>query len=405
MIWRYKMDYSTLEELMAIQKKTESSQVKKTLFKKEMKQLLYEEGFTIQAEEYIFRGFSFGGADVVLDFMKSKPIEEQKSIFNAVVNGVLYKGNDKGISFKFLIALLGALINDNDEHIEIIEEVIKCSLKKSRNKEQMLFKDASSTVEKYLVCAISSDAVLPDLSKMLIKPFTITCFKSLISELIQPIRVSKSNDIKTLEKIKLWVASTDDKVETINSDHRPIAKSSDMEEASTKTNTKNKHSSKPEQLREIADYLDNIEKNKSKAVNELLKLELDKAKLEKKIEQIEQEFQILQIKLKDTLEQKEQLYSDTILKKSEIEERNKEVMELKSEIKKRDAVLSVFEAEKNSSQQEQLKSIASKLKIDYRDFIDAIDMEMTIDLGENLRQQLLQVFKTLKKNGIEIQER
>ena len=49
---------------------------------------------------------------------------------------------------------------------------------------------------------------------------------------------------------------------------------------------------------------------------------------------------------------------------------------------------------------EQLNIIASKLSIEYKDFVDALEMEMTIELGENMREQLRTVFNILEKQGI-----
>lgn len=52
--------------------------------------------------------------------------------------------------------------------------------------------------------------------------------------------------------------------------------------------------------------------------------------------------------------------------------------------------------------EEQLNKLASKLRVDYRDFCDAKDIDMTIDLGENMREQLSAVFSILEKNGIKL---
>ena len=44
--------------------------------------------------------------------------------------------------------------------------------------------------------------------------------------------------------------------------------------------------------------------------------------------------------------------------------------------------------------------LAANLRVDYRDFHDADKMPMTVDLGENMRLQLENVFKVLQKCGI-----
>ena len=44
--------------------------------------------------------------------------------------------------------------------------------------------------------------------------------------------------------------------------------------------------------------------------------------------------------------------------------------------------------------------VKHQLQVEYRDFQDAKDMEMTIDLGENMRIQLEAIFRVLKKNDL-----
>lgn len=48
------------------------------------------------------------------------------------------------------------------------------------------------------------------------------------------------------------------------------------------------------------------------------------------------------------------------------------------------------------------KRLSSHLKVEYRDFLDAVDLPMDVDLGENMREQLKNVFKILKSNGINL---
>lgn len=47
--------------------------------------------------------------------------------------------------------------------------------------------------------------------------------------------------------------------------------------------------------------------------------------------------------------------------------------------------------------------IRSKLQIEYDDFMSAVDMPMSIELGENLRDQMKNIFKALEKLGIKFE--
>lgn len=51
---------------------------------------------------------------------------------------------------------------------------------------------------------------------------------------------------------------------------------------------------------------------------------------------------------------------------------------------------------------EAMRRISRKLGIEYQDYRDALDVEMSVDLGENMRLQLGEVFKILKENGFDL---
>lgn len=54
---------------------------------------------------------------------------------------------------------------------------------------------------------------------------------------------------------------------------------------------------------------------------------------------------------------------------------------------------------------EEKNRIASTLKLEYKDFINSLDMPMTEELGLCYRDMLEDIFKKLKKNGIDVSSR
>jgi hypothetical protein len=73
---------------------------------------------------------------------------------------------------------------------------------------------------------------------------------------------------------------------------------------------------------------------------------------------------------------------------------------LQSEVKDQKQFSDTISRNREKKSEEFLNRLASKLKIDYQDYCDARDLDMTIDLGENMREQLGEIFSILKKNGI-----
>ena len=65
-------------------------------------------------------------------------------------------------------------------------------------------------------------------------------------------------------------------------------------------------------------------------------------------------------------------------------------------------VLAIWQANAEQEKKEILCNIARRLQVEYTDFMDIQDTEMSIDLGENLRNQLSTVFKALQKCGVNL---
>jgi len=60
----------------------------------------------------------------------------------------------------------------------------------------------------------------------------------------------------------------------------------------------------------------------------------------------------------------------------------------------------VLSRDRSKQADEVLQRVAAKIKVEYRDFLDAIEVPMSCDLGENLRLQLQSVFDILEKGGM-----
>ena len=162
---------------------------------------------------------------------------------------------------------------------------------------------------------------------------------------------------------------------------------------------------KVEELKAIADYLAETERKCKTLDSECERLKAEISSLEQKSKKLGADLEREKATSAELTEKKETYYSQTLSLKSELADTNKKIDNLTKELEKHNTVLSVFESDKQNSQQEQLNSIASKLRSEYKDFTDALGMEMTVDLGENMRQQLVAVFKILSKNGIDIEGR
>ena len=65
-------------------------------------------------------------------------------------------------------------------------------------------------------------------------------------------------------------------------------------------------------------------------------------------------------------------------------------------------LVDMLDQDKARQGDEAMTRIARKLRVEYQDYQDAVGMDMNVDLGENMRLQLGEVFKILKENGFEL---
>lgn len=396
------MDISKLNEFNSITKKAEAAQTKKIGFQEELIKLLNEEGYSVAAEKFLFEGFLLGGANAFVRFLKTKTGSDKDNIYHDFTSGYMFNKNEKGISFKIITALFGLLINERDQNTEIISDIVRRMNGLSKNKENKRHSDASKTIEKYLVCLMNPDIVLPDLSQLGLMPAALEKFRELMNDALCEMKPSSPREVANSEKIKYWITGN---VSNDSKSELQIKENEKAKESIISYKVDEKKQSRVHQLISLAKYLESLEKENEnlKKKNDLLKNECEGYVA--KNELVIKENENLRVSLIKQTSQIEELHQEKLSLKIEIDEKNNQISKMNEDIKKRNAVLSVYETDKKNSQMEQLNAIASKLKVEYIDFLDATEMEMTVDLGENMRQQLYSIFKILMKNGVDLERR
>lgn len=86
--------------------------------------------------------------------------------------------------------------------------------------------------------------------------------------------------------------------------------------------------------------------------------------------------------------------------RTEIEKKDEQIEALQAEIASRKEDYDRLETTLSKQQRALLNRLAQDLGIVYADFQDAQLLEMSVDLGENLRDELADVFRMLKKYGV-----
>ena len=134
----------------------------------------------------------------------------------------------------------------------------------------------------------------------------------------------------------------------------------------------------------------------------LLELQDKEASLTSRLNDAEKKNAENQNELKEVHSQRIMLSQKCTQLESETREKDRIILEKDTEISERIKMSEMLSRDRSRQADETLQRLASKIRIEYRDFEDAINAEMTVDLGENLRLQLLNIFEILEKGGMKI---
>ena len=134
----------------------------------------------------------------------------------------------------------------------------------------------------------------------------------------------------------------------------------------------------------------------------LLELQDKEASLTSRLNDAEKKNAEYQNELKEVHSQRIMLSHKCTQLESETREKDRIISEKDTEISERIKMSEMLSRDRSRQADETLQRLASKIRIEYRDFEDAINAEMTVDLGENLRLQLLNIFEILEKGGMKI---
>ena len=402
------MDYTILDELIKITKKNDAPKAKKQQYLIEMVALLKEEGFSKISQTYLREGFSFDGARPLIDYLFKMEPENRNKAAKEFLKCDIMRENEKAIAFKFELELLAYCLNYAPTENFLVEELIKDIPLKTKNKTKKPFKDIQKIFEKNFLKELDNNAPMIDLQKVDVKPGFLKDFIKLFVELIENVSEQPALGPKK-KKVKDWIfvdlsKEKPQKQKACNKKELVIQEIPKTEENKVDID----RFVQGVTLQEYESFEKTMTLFMCKVKETVIEAENIKktlAKKNKEINKLTQELSFLKT------EKSEMICSLTTLQQ-EAEEMGKRLASLetenhnqKLEIEKAKSVVSIYSIDKQNAQSEQLNAIAAKLKAEYRDFLDAKDMEMSVDLGENLRYQLESVFKILIKAGIDVERR
>lgn len=418
-----------LDSLMKAKKekiKKEPTIKEKEAFRSAWLSLVADAGLTGSAEQFLYEGFAFCGAEPFYAYLIQT--EDQNATLAAMFSGKYY-GIDSNVSFRLVAHLLALMLNNNATR-NILAPIIKRLPGACVNKDKKRLGTAEKTFEKYFLAELHPDVELCPLADIGTKPVFIKEFVTLVSSIMDGIEnagSAKGVVVKNIAKIRKWLAdydtsqsaSTDTKAEQLIPASTIVAAEKvkivsvadnppeDRVQAPKVIVTQPKEEASVDMIAYLTELLGKAAKAtavvKSESTQQRVKIDALTQTLESeqsKLRGANQQIADLQDTITELRKKLSAAEGDIFVLRQTVEQRDAVIAEKNAEIAERVKMAEVLSRDRSKQADESLQRLASKIRVEYRDFVDALDVPISCDLGENLRLQLQSIFDILEKGGM-----
>lgn len=407
-------------------KKKEPTIKEKEAFRSAWLSLVADAGLTGSAEQFLYEGFAFCGAEPFYAYLIQT--EDQNATLAAMFSGKYY-GIDSNVSFRLVAHLLALMLNNNATR-NILAPIIKRLPGACVNKDKKRLGTAEKTFEKYFLAELHPDVELCPLADIGTKPVFIKEFVTLVSSIMDGIEnagLAKGVVVKNIAKIRKWLAdydtsqsaSTDTKAEQLIPASTIVAAEKvkivsvadnppeDRVQAPKVIVTQPKEEASVDMIAYLTELLGKAAKAtavvKSESTQQRVKIDALTQTLESeqsKLRGANQQIADLQDTITELRKKLSAAEGDIFVLRQTVEQRDAVIAEKNAEIAERVKMAEVLSRDRSKQADESLQRLASKIRVEYRDFVDALDVPISCDLGENLRLQLQSIFDILEKGGM-----
>lgn len=422
------MDTSILQKMLETKKKSKPNKEQRDLFQEQLQNLLNEEGLSENAIYFILGGIPYGSPSVLAEhILVIKPADRPKSIDMIVSQG---KNNHLAV-LRALASLLTLFSYEGDEHAPMLKKIITQIYPAAKTKKDALHADTGKYLIEGFVFRVDPALPLLSLENIGLSPAALESFKGMMQRCLEGIQCNSAREYAQVQSIAVWLgmappsqptqatlmpdgsspallaaalqaakgAAPTVQTKPVSIENPPFASSVTAQEMS---------------LRETAAYLTSLADNLRAADDRLDLLEEEKMSLSIKLDASLRSLSDLKeqqhrasrkiVQLKADL-QKEQIRADELTRQQSaaeqsMEEQNVRLAEAFEQLARQASVISAYAADKQASLSAQMGALGFAMRLDYEDFQAALDIPMSVELGENLRGQLQNIFMILRKNGI-----
>ena len=379
-----------------------------------------DNGFSERAEKYFYEGAIIVGAKPFVQWVLAS--EDKYSALDSLFRGRTF-GKDTGSTFRILISTLAQLLKEKAEDRNLVCPLIKRIPSSSKNKENKTIGDGHRIILKYFINEIDDTSILPVLSDLDLQPVYIKSFVAVFDELLSRLDVNALSKkvVQSLVAVNCWLHPSTPDVESLKKDSEQeltgcefqnvrFSASSPQQEQSLLNKNRNPYDRLVSILNEAITLSDNLRNSSKYSGQNIVAFQETISSLQREVETLNaqlKEAKQRESALEEQLDDRSSQIACLNLKIKSLEETmqkmSSEIEANNQEISQRAQMIEALSRDRDKQSDERLHRLASQLKVEYRDFRDAETMTMDCDLGENMREQLKNIFSILIKTGITLE--
>lgn len=345
-------------------------------------------------------GFKYAAARPLYKYFKLNSTSKQP--YAALGTYEPIRENSNELELKFYMSLLAFELMDPTS-ADQVAALLKKVPEAARTKDGKVTGNLSSFVRRYMLLELSGGEIKADAAEVKMMTKDVSSFVTLIAPIVSEatgndkLKAGERNAAKSLQAWLDLLYTPEEKAEPTTETSAPseIADDSIHEDAqvddvdvfgvdqiilaikSLGTALRNRD----RKIESLKSVIDSGESEIAILKDQRNSLKNQNTELQAKLEKLRETISGLNFELSSQKQQIEQLNTDL--------SENRQMVEL-------------LEQTGSKQSDEIIKRISRKLKIEFEDYRGAVDLDMDVDLGENMRLQLGSVFQILKENGFEL---
>lgn len=409
--------YEIITDLMEkFKKNSRLNTADKEIFEKELIIALSQNEYNAEIETLLCEGPIDITMKTLAMHLKSSDKEKSDVFLKSFINSQRIQENKGGTSGMRMVSLLYSFVIERYEQDIIMERIFMAMIWFAyKNGKEETNKKVIESLKSNILPLIKQHKHIIDLKFLEKEKTWIKTRELFLASVIE----DRSSNIETVQAVYNWLNSSKKSMGKYTEEYmaKAVFKARENEEVDKsldvnidKESFKNNDSVNEPVLKESLGTMDYISLLAAAIISEDKVINL----LKSEIDNINRKTGVFQVKLNEAIineQRQETRIRELVFENGELTQDNKEltnkiqelnvlVTKLNKEIDNRIQFTDTVTRNREKQSEEYLNKLASKLRIDYRDFCDAKELEMTIDLGENMRSQLEAVFSILEKNGM-----